>query len=89
MQSIWWTWSLAGVQLDSRLTFGWGTTKEKIRKNSGLIAEIHLESARIHLESNQNMWRGVKSSSGVSKTYPKVYFQNRLEIYFLCRDSEL
>ena len=51
-----------GVQLDSRLTFGWVTTKEKIIKNSGWTVEIHLESARVNLKSCQNMWRSVKSS---------------------------
>ena len=47
--------------MDCRLTFGWVASKEKIGINSESPAEIHLESARVYLESNQNMWGSVKS----------------------------
>jgi hypothetical protein len=51
-----------GLQTHSRLTFGGITTKEKMVKNGGYTPGVHLDSARVQVESNQNMWRSVKSS---------------------------
>jgi len=39
MESVWSSWRPAGLQADSRLTFSWVTTREKIRKNCGWTLE--------------------------------------------------
>jgi len=43
------SWTPGRLWADSKLTFGWVTTKEKIRKNRRWTAEIHLESARLDI----------------------------------------
>jgi hypothetical protein len=50
-----WVHLAGGLPAHSRLTFGGIATKEKMVKNGGW-------TPRVHPESNQNMWRSVKSS---------------------------